>query len=135
MTARYSGSCLCGAVSFEFDGEFERFFLCHCQRCRKGSGTAHAANLFLSPERFEWLAGADEVKAYRVPESRRVSCFCSICGSPVPTLNEEHGIVKVPAGCLDSPVPKRPDAHIFMASKADWDFDLADVPMLDELPD
>ena len=46
MGTTHSGTCLCGAVRFEISGSFERFYLCHCSRCRKGSGSAHAANLF-----------------------------------------------------------------------------------------
>jgi hypothetical protein len=29
------GACLCGGITFEIDGAFEHFFLCHCSRCRK----------------------------------------------------------------------------------------------------
>jgi hypothetical protein len=39
------GSCLCGAVRFEVEGDFQQFYLCHCGRCRNDSGSAHAANL------------------------------------------------------------------------------------------
>ena len=46
MSNRHSGACLCGAVHFEIEGDFERFFLCHCEYCRKDTGSAHAANLF-----------------------------------------------------------------------------------------
>jgi hypothetical protein len=46
MTQTVTGSCLCGAVSFEVSGAFDSFFLCHCSRCRKDTGSAHAANLF-----------------------------------------------------------------------------------------
>jgi hypothetical protein len=46
MSNTYSGSCLCGEIRFEIEGEFERFYLCHCEYCRKDTGSAHAANLF-----------------------------------------------------------------------------------------
>ena len=39
-----TGKCLCGVVQFRISGEFESFFLCHCSRCRKDSGSAHSAN-------------------------------------------------------------------------------------------
>ena len=37
----HRGSCLCGKVTFEIEGNFEQFFLCHCERCRKDTGSAH----------------------------------------------------------------------------------------------
>ncbi|HCA10651.1 MAG TPA: aldehyde-activating protein, partial [Marinobacter adhaerens] len=30
----HSGSCLCGTVTFEIEGDFENFYLCHCQHCQ-----------------------------------------------------------------------------------------------------
>jgi hypothetical protein len=45
----HAGSCLCGAIAFEIAGSFESFYLCHCEHCRKDSGSAFAANLALVP--------------------------------------------------------------------------------------
>jgi len=41
----------------------------------------------------------------------------------------------VPAGSLDSSVAIRPDAHLFIASRADWDRELEAVPKVDRLPE
>ena len=43
------GSCLCGGVVYEIDPPFKIFQYCHCSRCRKFTGSAHAANLFVPP--------------------------------------------------------------------------------------
>jgi hypothetical protein len=43
MINKHQGSCLCGEVRFEIEGEFERFFLCHCEYCRKDTGSASRA--------------------------------------------------------------------------------------------
>ncbi|WP_459924039.1 GFA family protein [Desulfatiferula olefinivorans] len=29
-----SGSCLCGEVTSEIEGDFDNFYLCYCSRCR-----------------------------------------------------------------------------------------------------
>ena len=73
-----AGSCLCGTVQFQVSGAFESFFLCHCKRCRKDTGSAHAANLFSSKARLNWLAGQDSIRTYRLPETRheKASAFC-----------------------------------------------------------
>jgi hypothetical protein len=42
--------------------------------------------------------------------------------------------LKVPAGSLDTEVGIRPDAHIFFASKADWDEELEKVTIAAKLP-
>jgi hypothetical protein len=43
-------------------------------------------------------------------------------------------LLKVPAGSLDTDVPIRPDAHIFVSSRANWDEALEKVPRVDRLP-
>lgn len=131
MDDKHAGACLCGAVRFEISGAFERFFLCHCARCRKDTGSAHAANLFSSTARIAWASGRDRVRTYRVPSTRHERSFCSQCGSALPCVQMDGALLVVPAGCLDSVVDKRPDAHIFAASRADWDRHLEDVPVSD----
>jgi len=34
------GSCLCGKVKYEYDGEIEEIAMCHCSQCRKAQGGA-----------------------------------------------------------------------------------------------
>jgi hypothetical protein len=135
MTGPVAGSCLCGTVRFEIRGAFERFFLCHCARCRKDTGSAHAANLFSSTATIEWLSGRDCVRTYRLPETRHERSFCAGCGSALPGVQLDGALLVVPAGSLDSPPGIRPDAHICVASRAAWDSRLDDIPGMDGLPD
>jgi hypothetical protein len=134
MKHKHSGSCLCGAVRFEVNGEFEQFYLCHCAYCRKDTGSAHGANLFSSSATLRWLAGADKVRQYDLPGTRHSKGFCSLCGSALPKLQENGALLVVPAGSLNTEVPLRPDAHIFVSSRAGWDHDLEQVPSVDKLP-
>jgi hypothetical protein len=134
MDTKHSGSCLCGAVRFEVAGEFEHFYLCHCAYCRKDTGSAHGANLFSSTAKLQWISGADQVRVFNLPATRHRHCFCATCGSALPDLQMNGTLLKVPAGSLDSTVPVRPDAHIFVASRASWDQALEKIPRLDELP-
>lgn len=134
MTEMTSGSCLCGAISFRISGRFESFFLCHCTRCRKGSGSAHAANLFSTTATIMWLAGQDSIRTYRVPETRHERSFCTECGSAVPSVQSAGGLLVVPAGSLDSAIDIRPNAHICVASRAQWDACLEEVSEIQGLP-
>jgi hypothetical protein len=134
MTTRYRGSCLCGAVRFEVEGSFEHFFLCHCSYCRKDTGSAHGANLFSNTAKLTWLAGENQVATYHLPSTRHAKSFCKTCGSALPRLPTDGSALVVPAGSLESPVTMRPNAHIFVASRADWDRELETVPMIERLP-
>ena len=128
-----AGSCLCGEVHYEIAGDFDSFYLCHCSYCRKDTGSAHAANLFASAGRLNWLSGAGRVRIFKLPGTRHVKSFCSACGSAVPT-QVAGGPVVVPAGSLDDAVPIAPTAHLFLASKAAWEEGLATAPGFAGLP-
>ncbi len=131
----YQGSCLCGAVRFTITGEFENFYLCHCERCQKDTGSAHAANLFSSTAKLNWLSGEDNVQTFNYKQEGHIKSFCSICGSALPNLQMDGTLLAVPAGCLDTAIPLQPKGHIYYAHRANWDHDLEQVPKFDELPD
>ena len=97
-----TGSCLCGSVHYRITGEAVRFYHCHCQRCRKATGTGHASNLLVTPlGSLTWLAGEELLRRYKVPEAERFyNCFCSQCGSPMPRAVPALDAVVLPAGTL-----------------------------------
>lgn len=134
MSTKHLGSCLCGEVHFEIDGDFESFYLCHCEHCRKDTGTAHAANLFSKSAKIKWISGEKRLKIYRLPSTRHMKCFCSTCGSALPNMQMNGELLVVPAGCLDSQLSIKPTAHIFLSDKANWDEKLEDVPKIEDLP-
>ncbi|WP_028974829.1 GFA family protein [Spirochaeta cellobiosiphila] len=132
MTHR--GSCLCGRIQYEVEGEFEAFFLCHCKSCRKDTGSAHAANLFSHEATLTWLKGADEVKSYDHNNSGHIKSFCPNCSSALPNLQQGGALVMVPAGSLDTDINIEPTGHIYLNEKAKWDTDLYKAPHYEELP-
>lgn len=128
------GSCLCGAFRYTAKGEPTGFYHCHCQRCRKVTGTGHASNLFLKGT-LEWDTKSQDLSTYKVPEARRFSnTFCPQCGSRLPRAVVEAGIVMIPAGSLDDEPPIAPQARIFQNSRAAWSCDLRDIPVFEEYP-
>jgi hypothetical protein len=116
------GSCLCGDVAYEITGEPLRMVSCHCSRCRLGRSAAYATNVFYKDTQFAWTRGASQAKEYRVPDAKYFAvAFCTRCGSGVPRISVERGLVVVPAGSLDSDPGIRPQMHIFVESRAPWD--------------
>tara|TARA_R110002167_G_scaffold61789_3_gene174593 strand:+ start:2008 stop:2409 length:402 start_codon:yes stop_codon:yes gene_type:complete len=130
-----TGSCLCGAVSFEVSGEFESLYLCHCTRCQKDTGSVHASNLFSSSAKLIWKTGEDRVKTYKLPSTKHVKCFCSNCGSALPSLQMNNQLVVVPAGSLDQGISIKPTAHIFTSSSATWAQNMERINSYEQLPE
>ena len=128
------GSCLCGAVSFEFDGEPERMVNCHCSRCRRAMSAAYATMTMVPLAAFRWLTGRDDVVDYKMPEAIvKGTAFCRTCGSQVARQRGEDQM-QIPSGCLDDDPGTRPAANIFTASKAAWAVVDESLPCFAEAP-
>ncbi len=117
-----TGSCLCGAVAYVIEGTPNKFYHCHCQRCRKASGTGHCSNIIMQqPDSVVWTKGEDMLSHYKVPEANRFgTCFCKTCGSLLPRIAADGSIAIIPAGGLDHEPSIQPQASIFWDSRSDW---------------
>ncbi|MCW8886911.1 MAG: GFA family protein [Motiliproteus sp.] len=133
--AKVTGSCLCGGVRYQISGPISTFQFCHCSRCRKVTGSAHASNMFVSPEHFQWLQGEALVQRFEPLDTRHfATCFCRQCGSNLPWMNKGGTLMIVPAGCLDQDPEIRPQQNIFWDSKAPWYQGVEQLPFHDQLP-
>lgn len=129
-----SGSCLCGRVRYTVSGEAQRFYHCHCSRCRKASGTGHATNLFVQGG-LTWNSGAELIRTFKLPEAERfTNTFCEVCGSRMPRFIEKLGMVFIPAGSLEDEPDMRPQARIFLDSRAEWSCDESALPGFEQYP-
>jgi len=61
------GSCLCGKVQYEFQGEIEEIALCHCSQCRKAQGGAFATNSPVDSRKLT-IAGTEFIKEFQANE-------------------------------------------------------------------
>jgi hypothetical protein len=121
VTARATGRCLCGAVTFEVHGPLRDIFLCHCEECRRWTGhlgaftSTRTENLRLAETRaLRWI---DSPRSDR--HARRG--FCAECGSSLfwqPAPGERTNIA---AGTLDRPTGLRIAGHWYTRHSGDYD--------------
>ncbi len=130
-----AGSCLCGAVGWESDGVLPRMGNCHCSRCRKARSAAFSTQVFAAHGAFRWLSGREQVMEFFLPGARSFgNSFCRACGSPVPRDFSQAPVVLIRAGGLDDDPIARPQAHIYVGSKAPW-YEITDgLPEFQEAP-
>ncbi len=130
-----TGNCLCGAVTYEISGNLGIFQYCHCSRCRKVSGSAHSANLFVAPTQFKWTQGEDKVGRFEPEHTKHfATSFCTVCGSSLPWLTKSGKAVVVPAGTLNEHPNIEPKSSTYFASRAPWFKCVSELPQFDELP-
>jgi len=111
----YQGHCLCGAVRYEVEGPFASMMNCHCSMCRKSHGAPFATFVSAPLAGFRWVSGEDSISTYSGSRS-----FCKVCGAVTPVFMQEMGLVLCPAGNLDGDLGIKPQAHLFVGSKASW---------------
>ena len=117
----YTGACLCGGIRYEIRGEISKIVCCHCSECRKAQGSAFATNGVVAATEFKLVAGENLLARYE-PSPGYAKFFCSHCGSPIISKNEQRpGQVRVRIGTIESEIVERPMAHIFVGSKANWE--------------
>ena len=98
------GSCLCGRVTFEIETVVGPVEYCHCNRCRKVSGSSALLMIGVSTKGFRFLTGKESVKSYYAPVLYSApayhNSFCTECGCSVPDLNPEGEWFELPMGIL-----------------------------------
>ena len=128
------GSCLCSSVTYRFHGPEFVFQYCHCSRCRKFTGSAHASNIIVAPEQFEWLSGTELIGRFEPPEAKHfATCFCTRCGSSLPWKSQTGSAMIIPAGTLDEDPGIRPSQSIYWKDRAPWREAVESLPHHDEL--
>jgi len=76
-----TGSCMCGAIKYEYSGEPAVTALCHCTDCQKWTGGAFTSNAVVPRTAFKVTKGKP-ASWDGVGESGKVNkhFFCSTCG-------------------------------------------------------
>ena len=118
-----AGRCLCGAVTYEYEGERRWSAYCHCESCRRNCSAPVTAFFGADRNGFRWT-GAAPAAYESSPGVRRL--FCGRCGTPM-AYDADHDArdIHLYAASLDDPADYRPTAHVFTAERLPW-FDVAD---------
>lgn len=127
----YKGGCLCDAVRYEITGGIRNIVMCHCSLCRKAQGSAFATNGIVNTSDFRFVSGEENLTGYESSPGQ-TKYFCKTCGSPILSRNLARlDQVRVRVGTIESDISERPQAHIFVSSKANWEDICGELPRFD----
>jgi hypothetical protein len=103
------GGCRCGAVRYEVRGEPTKVGVCHCNDCRRETGSA-----------FVWYAdwprqAFTATGAFRTYAGRS---FCPGCGSRLFHLSENEAEIML--GSLEDPSGLQPTREGWIVRRAGW---------------
>jgi hypothetical protein len=115
-----TGSCLCGAVAFEF--ELPSLFAghCHCTMCRRANGAGYVTWVGVREDGFRLTSGENELSHYRSSDHLTRS-FCGRCGSPMLCNDDNHdNVIDITMANLHGDLDRPPKAHFYYDCKAGW---------------
>jgi hypothetical protein len=127
----YTGSCLCGAITYRVT-KFEPLIgHCHCRMCQKFHGAAFSTFAEVKLVNLCWISGETMLKSYTAA-NHSTRQFCNCCGSSL-TFSSRHnckaGTIEIAIATLDDSSGLIPDAHIYTRSKVPW------INICDSLPE
>lgn len=130
-----NGQCLCGAITYQICGYLGKIYHCHCSKCRRWGGDAFRTSTMVKASDFSWLSGEAHLAEYAYSDTV-TKTFCSICGTNLISLYvDQPDILGISLGGLEQDPGARPQAHIFVDSKASW-YDIDDkLPQYSERAD
>jgi hypothetical protein len=116
------GGCLCSACRFEISEPLGPANYCHCDDCRRATGSAFNIGVRVSRAAFRMRHGDPKAFAKAGDSGNILSrAFCGDCGSPLYTASPRHpDWVFVKAGVLDDPAGVVPSHESWTRSEVPW---------------
>ena len=114
----FSGKCLCGNVSYQCHSEPKAIFNCHCEDCRRATGSVFGTNLFVPEAKVEISGEVSSYSHISDSGSTMTKRFCPNCGSLLFGSNRaKPNVVSIRAGTVDQLALIKPQINLFMDKK------------------
>lgn len=122
----WEGGCLCDAVRYEGGAPLYPPTFCHCQSCRRASGSHLVPWFTVAKERFR-IQG-DTLRWYASSAGVR-RAFCATCGTTLVYVHADRpDEIDLTVGSLDNPGGVVPVDHIWMEDAVAWDRPRDELP-------
>jgi len=114
----FTGSCLCGSVNYKSNSDPLVIQNCHCDQCRKATGSVYLTNLFIKEKNFEITGEVNNYTHLSDAGNNMTKYFCPNCGSQVFGKNSGRpGIITIRAGTVNEKDIIKPIRNLFLKSK------------------
>jgi hypothetical protein len=121
---KHQGSCFCGAVGVEAEGEPQAMGYCHCNSCRSWSGGPINAFTLWQPDKVRVTAGEEKIGTFAKTDFSHRE-YCTVCGGHLLTRHPTLALVDVCASSIPT-FPFKAGVHLNYAETV--------LPIRDGLP-
>ncbi|KAH0497638.1 hypothetical protein TgHK011_004927 [Trichoderma gracile] len=124
--APFNGGCLCGNVRYSYDAEPISKAICHCDDCKKISGSNYSLSFIVPSSSFVVTAGHPNVFSKTADSGVNIDNYlCGICGTTLWRETDNYkNLVIIKAGTLDEAhsiiSAGIPAAEVFIRSRVAW---------------
>lgn len=123
-----TGGCLCGKIRYRVTAD-PRVHYCHCDMCRRATGSAFAVLAWVSSGSVSWLGEAPTVRRSSPIAERG---FCQACGSPLTlSYDADPGQIALHIGTFDRPGELEPHHNYGSSQRLGWVCCGVDLPNRD----
>lgn len=127
---------MCGDVTYDVAGPPMVVARCHCDECRRLSGTGHTVGAMFAAKTFVLCGEIGKFSYSSTTGSQVTKAFCIACGSPIFGCNTHMpDYLTVPLGTMENAQDLRVEVVIFARDKPHWDEQSIDVMSFDTQPD
>lgn len=117
-----TGSCLCGAISYELRSSPKAVSHCHCRICQKAHGAAFATYGSVPVKDLVFTQGQEQLRSF-ASSPGITRCFCQQCGSSL-TWHSAHyaegAWISVALASLDSELVVGGQRHVNRGMGMGW---------------
>lgn len=114
------GGCQCGDIRYRLTGEPVWLTVCHCNECKRQSGSAFGMSLRMRRSDVE-VAGEPKRWTRIADSGNPVTCaFCPTCGTRVWHEPADQAFIHIKPGTLDDFSRFPPRFESFIERKAGW---------------
>jgi hypothetical protein len=117
-----TGHCLCGSIMYQYAGSIGPAGYCHCDDCRRRSGSAFGISVMVEAAQLRIVRGHPKSFTKRGDSGVELTrSFCPECGSALFTTSAKHPLsVYVQTGSLDDPEVVKPAQQSWTRSAVSW---------------
>jgi len=122
MNMNHTGKCLCGKVTYVATGKPVIVAQCHCEECRRLSGTGHTVGAMFNTGQVTISGSMCEFSYLSNRGTTVTKAFCTHCGSPIygqNTGSPDH--LTLTLGTMDEAAELEVEVVIFERDKPHWD--------------
>ena len=97
--AGFTGSCLCKAVTYKSNADPLMILNCHCENCRRLTGSVFGTNLFVPEDQLQFDGELTTFNHEADSGNTMTRQFCTKCGTQLfGSSSGRHNVVSVRAG-------------------------------------